>query len=78
MLLASYNYNELGQVVEKNLHSTDQGATFLQSLDYRYNIRGWITSINNSQLSNDNGVTNNDTGDLFGLNLIYNQRKSDC
>lgn len=73
VLVAAYNYNELGQLIESNLHSTDGGNTFLQSVDYRYNIRGWLTSINNSTLSNDGGVTNNDTGDLFGLNLTYNQ-----
>lgn len=72
ILLAAYNYNELGQVIEKNLHSTNAGSSFLQSIDYRYNIRGWLTSINNSQLSND-GITNNDTDDLFGMNLVYNQ-----
>jgi RHS repeat-associated protein len=73
ILLTQNNYNELGQLIERNLHSVDNGATFLQSVDYRYNIRGWLTSINNSQLSNDNGVTNNDTNDLFGLNLVYNE-----
>ena len=30
-------YNELGQLVEKDLHSTDDGASFLQSIDYTYN-----------------------------------------
>jgi RHS repeat-associated protein len=73
ILLAEYKYNELGELIESNLHSGDNGATFLQSVDYRYNIRGWLTSINNSQLVNDNGVTNNDTGDLFGMNISYNQ-----
>jgi RHS repeat-associated protein len=73
ILLASVNYNELGQLIEKNLHSTNGGQSFLQSVDYRYNIRGWLTSINNSQLASDGGVTNNDTDDLFGMNLTYNQ-----
>ncbi len=44
----------------------------LQSIDYRYNIRGWLTHINNSALSADGGVTNDDSNDLFGMNLLYN------
>jgi RHS repeat-associated protein len=46
---------------------------FLQTVDYRYNIRGWLTSINNAQLLADNGITNNDSNDLFGMELFYNQ-----
>lgn len=65
------SYNEIGQLVEKNTHSTDNGITFLQSMDYRYNIRGWLTNINNSALSND-GLTNDDATDLFGMELLYN------
>lgn len=72
-LLAANTYNELGQLVEKNLHSTDPAQTvFLQSNDYRYNIRGWMTHINNSQLTND-GTFNNDANDLFGMQLLYNE-----
>lgn len=66
VLLVQNVYNELGQLKEKNLHGG------VQSIDYSYNIRGWITSINNTSLSND-GITNNDTGDLFGMEIDYNQ-----
>lgn len=72
VLLASYDYNEAGQLVEKNLHSTNTGSSFLQSVDYRYNIRGWLTSINNSSLTND-GIKNDDSNDLFGMELTYNE-----
>ncbi|HEY8934240.1 MAG TPA: hypothetical protein VIM65_03435, partial [Cyclobacteriaceae bacterium] len=71
--LIQNKYNEIGQLVEKNLHSTDNGATFKQSVDYRYNIRGWLLSMNNSQVSSDNGATNDDTNDLFGMELAYNK-----
>jgi RHS repeat-associated protein len=71
VLIAQYVYNEVGQVIEKNLHSVDNGSSFKQSIDNRYNTRGWLTSINNSQLTND-GVINNDVGDLFGMELGYN------
>jgi len=73
VLLAANEYNELGQLVDKNLHSTDNGATFKQSTDYRYNIRGWLTSINNADLTP--GTTNDDAAgygkDLFGMELAY-------
>lgn len=131
-VVASVKYNELGQVVEKNLHCTTcgdveanqlgaippgtitrasysasettllatqsisftpgfqvpagsslkarivpqaavvpgDGGQYLQSVDYRYNIRGWLTSINNAQLSN-SGTNNNDTNDYFGMELSY-------
>lgn len=71
VLLASNEYNELGQLIDKGLHSVN-GATPMQSIDYRYNIRGWLISMNNSQLSID-GQTNDDAGDFFGMNLAYNE-----
>ncbi len=71
VLLASNEYNELGQLIDKGLHSVN-GSTPMQSVDYRYNIRGWLTSMNNSELSSD-GQTNDDTGDFFGMNLGYNE-----
>jgi len=52
VLVKQLQYNELGQVIEKNLHSIDQGNSFLQSVDYKYNIRGWLTHINQANLSN--------------------------
>ncbi|MGN8072353.1 DUF6443 domain-containing protein [Mucilaginibacter sp. 22184] len=122
--VASYNYNELGQLVQKNLqpgtaasvqdvtlngsNSVASGATLnvtagnsitmtdgflaangstftasispgaLQSIDYRYNIRGQLTSINNSKLTNDSGTANmnDDSNDLFGMQLLYDQADS--
>ncbi|MCC8411284.1 hypothetical protein LJ707_20275, partial [Mucilaginibacter sp. UR6-1] len=70
--VAGYEYNELGQLVDKKLGSTNGGSTYLQSIDYRYNIKGQLTSINNSKLNND-GVKNDDGNDLFGIELLYNQ-----
>lgn len=66
VLLAQNIYNELGQLIEKNLH-VDQNIP-LQSVDYRYNIRGWLESVNNAQLTNDG---NDDVNDLFGMEIIY-------
>jgi RHS repeat-associated protein len=71
-VVAAYEYNELGQMKDKKLHQKAD-ASFLQTVDYRYNIRGWLTSINNSSLSSDGGVTNGDSNDLFGMSIAYNQ-----
>ncbi|WP_317191402.1 DUF6443 domain-containing protein [Hymenobacter guriensis] len=86
ILLAKQEYNALGQLVDKKLHSADGGATFLQSVDYRYNIRGWLTNINNRNLSND-GSRYNDADpnvdnvategqDLFGVELMYDKEQN--
>ncbi len=69
VLVAQLKYNGLGNLIERNLHSTDEGGTFLQSVDYRQNIRGWPTAINNADLTA-NGA-NDDTNDLFGMELDY-------
>lgn len=73
--VVSYTYNELGQLVDKKLHKTGT-STYLQSVDYRYTIRGQLKSINNSKLSMDNGLTNDDTNDYFGMELLYNDTES--
>jgi len=67
--LVSYTYNILGQVVDKKLHAN--GANFLQSVDMRYNIRGWLKSINNASLDV-NSANNDDSNDYFGMELSYN------
>jgi RHS repeat-associated protein len=64
--LASMDYNELGQLIRKDLHSTST-ALPLQSVDYQYNIRGWLTQIN----SPDNLGT-----DLFAMRLRYNDTET--
>lgn len=67
-LLVQYVYNQLGQVIDKKLHDTG-GSNFLQSIDMRYNIRGWLTSINNAQLTVDS--KNDDSNDYFGMEMVY-------
>ncbi len=76
-LVAKYEYNELGQLVDKKLHETSAGNnTFLQSVDFRYSIQGWLTSINNAQITSDNGVSNDETTDYFGMELLYEKVQS--
>ncbi|TSD63874.1 hypothetical protein FFF34_015000 [Inquilinus sp. KBS0705] len=72
--LAGYTYNELGQLIDKQLHTPFGGSTWLQSIDYRYTIRGQLSSINNSKLIAD--ANNDDTNDVFGINLLYNETDS--
>jgi len=70
--VAQYAYNELGQVMQKKLGGT--GTGWLQLVDFRYNIRGQLTSINNSTLTNDSGTTDDDTDPVFGMTLLYDQQ----
>jgi len=59
--LSEMTYNELGQLNQKKLNVST--ATALNSIDYKYNIRGWLTGINN---------TGKLKGDLFSMSLCYN------
>ena len=63
IVLARYEYNELGQLTDLKLHSPD-AAKFVQSIDFRYDIRGALAKINNADL--DDGE-----GDVFGLELSH-------
>ncbi|NJM24458.1 MAG: hypothetical protein HC859_01945 [Bacteroidia bacterium] len=74
VLLTRNVYNELGQLISKKLHSTDNGINFKQHVDYRYNIRGWITRINNADLSANNPDNENEPPDYFGIDLLYHQQ----
>jgi len=71
VLLLQNDYNETGRLITKRLHSVNSGANFLQNIDYRYNSRGWLTNINNAGLTYDNGVTNGDHNDQFGMEIAY-------
>ncbi|MDD3893092.1 MAG: hypothetical protein PHE03_12400, partial [Bacteroidales bacterium] len=55
--LAEHQYNELGQLKQKNM------AGGKQLVDYRYNIRGWLTQINDPESVGT---------DLFTMKLLYN------
>jgi len=67
--ISAYSYTELGQLIKKNLGQISGG--YLQTVNYRYNIRGQLLNINNSKLANDTGKTSNETTDLFGMQLMY-------
>lgn len=59
-------YDELGSLTIKKVGGTTGNA--LQNVDYKYNIRGWLTDINNAEYYHVD--TQND---LFEMMLNYNQ-----
>ena len=64
-LLAKNTYDPLGQLITKNVGGQDvTGSTFLQKVDYAYNIRGWLKSMNNTN----DIITEND---LFSFSINY-------
>ena len=68
--IATNSYNELGQPLNKKIHITAAQPVALQTLDYGYNIRGWLTNVN--RVENTAGVTTYDANDLFAFELSYN------
>lgn len=46
IMTVKQEYDGLGQMITKKLHGTDHCSPFLQTVDYKYNIRGWLTDIN--------------------------------
>lgn len=63
VVLSKLSYNEIGQLLNKDLHSTDNGANFIQNNSYAYNERGWMSRINDP-----NSVS---ASKVFGMELIY-------
>ena len=54
---------------EAEARDHNHDVTFAQSVDYRYNIRGWLTSINTSALTTTGEGTF--TPDMFGEEISY-------
>jgi RHS repeat-associated protein len=55
-LISKIDYNEIGQVLTKHLHSTDS-VNFYQNISYTYNERGWLLG---------------SSAPLFAMQLYYN------
>ncbi len=66
--LSASEYNELGEAIQKKVGSHNGGSTFAQTIDYAYNIRGWLTAIN--------GGTSLSGNDKFGMALKYDDASS--
>ncbi|SHM65693.1 DUF6443 domain-containing protein [Chryseobacterium polytrichastri] len=79
-LLADNSYNDISQLINKKVGNN------LQSIDYDYNIRGWLTDINKNQMNTPDlggklfsykakytsrdGIENPDTGLFSGKNVV--------
>ncbi|MDP9962289.1 DUF6443 domain-containing protein, partial [Chryseobacterium lathyri] len=63
-LLAENTYNEISQLTNKKVGNN------LQSIDYAYNIRGWMTDINKDQMA-----VPNLGGKLFSYKIKYTQKE---
>jgi len=61
-VIAQNTYDKLGQLASKGVGG-DTTQVRLQTVDYKYNIRGWLKQIND---------VNNIGTDLFAFNLKYN------
>jgi len=69
-LLAANTYNEMGQLISKNVGGTAvDGSSGLQKVDYTYNIRGWLTTINDTSNLQDSAAAQ---PDLFAFKINYN------
>lgn len=71
--------DELGVLEKKRIGGKRSGAsvttnTFLQELQYKYNIRGWLTEVNNV---GNLGELNNGKRSLFALKLNYHKTEQD-
>ncbi|WP_314061370.1 RHS repeat-associated core domain-containing protein, partial [Empedobacter brevis] len=62
-VLTQNSYNNIGQLTSKKVGNTT--ASPYQTVDYQYNIRGWLTQIND--------ITNLGT-DLFAFKINYNTK----
>jgi RHS repeat-associated protein len=63
-LLTDNTYNELSQLKNKKVGNS------LQSIDYTYNIRGWLTDVNKDQME-----VADLNGKLFAYKIKYNQKQ---
>ncbi|WP_050009476.1 DUF6443 domain-containing protein [Flavobacterium sp. B17] len=64
--LAKNTYNEIGQLSKKEVGRS--AANPLQTIDYKYNIRGWLTDVN------DPATAASMKTDLFAYTIRYNDR----
>ncbi|RXM42097.1 DUF6443 domain-containing protein [Flavobacterium sp. YO64] len=66
-LMASNTYDEMGQLISKNVGNSTGSP--LQKVDYNYNVRGWLTGINEI----DNLQQDADPEDLFAFKINYDK-----
>ncbi|MBS1572908.1 MAG: hypothetical protein JST62_10970 [Bacteroidetes bacterium] len=64
-LILENEYNELGQLAKKKLGKNPSDDDPLETLNYDYNIRGWLKGINSGY------VKGSDNNNWFGMDLSY-------
>lgn len=69
-VIATYTYNEAGQLKTKGLGTHPVLGTPIETLNYDYNVRGWITGINKVFTQAGNNAN------YFGLELGYDKTTS--
>lgn len=69
-VISTLQYDAAGQLIRKNLGNKPGSAPYtpLANLNYEYNIRGWLLSLNKDYVS---GGANND--EYFGMSLGYDK-----
>ncbi|MET1260647.1 DUF6443 domain-containing protein [Flagellimonas sp. DF-77] len=68
-LIVANSYDALGQLQSKQVGGDPNGSG-LQTVDYEYNVRGWLEGINDAS-PYDNALTLN-SDDLWGFRIKYN------
>jgi RHS repeat-associated protein len=66
-IIVQNTYNELGQVKTKKLAPEYNGGNGLESLEYDYNIRGWLLGVNRNYVKDANSTN------YFGFDLGYDK-----
>jgi RHS repeat-associated protein len=66
VLVSRNEYNDIGQLYHKKLHSENLGSSFLQDIAYSYNERGWLKKINEPAMAQPA-----DNSKLFSMELKY-------
>ncbi len=61
--ISKNDYDELSQLSKKYVHKNTGSSQYLYNTSYTYNIRGWMTSMENED---------KDNSTLFNMELMYN------
>ena len=69
-VIVDNTYDALGLLSRKNVGGKTTDGNGLQQVDYAYNIRGWMQSINGNMIHNPTA----NTLDLFGFKINYDQK----
>lgn len=70
-IIASNTYDELGKLISKGVGNTISNP--LQKVDFSYNIKGWLTGINDISNLSEAGSPS----DLFAFKINYNNVEND-